>query len=121
MTYNAAVPGVVRMRGDAGKHILFVDQFMGFPAMELARRRAPELRRLRSDGACLVRRDHAVPAVNAFARAQRTGSAIGSVTRKQVRSFGTDWIEIVPPSLRTSARQIDSPSPSDVPVTFVLT
>ena len=23
------------MRGDAGKHILFVDQFMGFPGMEL--------------------------------------------------------------------------------------
>ena len=35
MTYNAAVPGVVRTRGDAGKHILFVDQFTGFPAMEL--------------------------------------------------------------------------------------
>ena len=34
-TYNAAVPGIVRMRSDAGKHILFVDQFMGFPATEL--------------------------------------------------------------------------------------
>ena len=34
-TYNAAVPGVVRTRSDAGKHILFVDQFMGFPTTEL--------------------------------------------------------------------------------------
>jgi GDSL-like lipase/acylhydrolase family protein len=35
-TYNAAVPGVVRTRSDAGKHILFVDQFTGFPTAELA-------------------------------------------------------------------------------------
>lgn len=34
-TYNAAVPGVVKMRADAGKHILFVDQFEGFPTSEL--------------------------------------------------------------------------------------
>ncbi|HEX6765050.1 MAG TPA: SGNH/GDSL hydrolase family protein [Polyangiaceae bacterium] len=34
-TYNAAVPGVVQMRAQAGKHILFVDQFMGFPTSEL--------------------------------------------------------------------------------------
>lgn len=35
MTYNAAVPGVVKMRADAGKHIVFVDQFEGFPTSEL--------------------------------------------------------------------------------------
>ncbi len=34
-TYNAAVPGVVQMRKDAGKHIIFVDQFAGFPTSEL--------------------------------------------------------------------------------------
>jgi lysophospholipase L1-like esterase len=36
MTYNQAVPGIVRMRADTGKHILFVDQFTGFPTNELA-------------------------------------------------------------------------------------
>jgi hypothetical protein len=35
MTYNAAVPGVVQMRQAAGAHIIFVDQFMGFPTNEL--------------------------------------------------------------------------------------
>jgi hypothetical protein len=35
MTYNAAVPGVVNTRKNAGKHILFVDQFTGFPNSEL--------------------------------------------------------------------------------------
>jgi lysophospholipase L1-like esterase len=35
MTYNSAVPGVVKERADAGKHILFVEQFMGFPTSEL--------------------------------------------------------------------------------------
>lgn len=35
-TYNAAVPGVVEERASAGKHILFVDQFEGFPESELA-------------------------------------------------------------------------------------
>jgi lysophospholipase L1-like esterase len=35
MTYNAAVPGVVNARTDAGKHVLFVDQFEGFPTSEL--------------------------------------------------------------------------------------
>jgi hypothetical protein len=34
-TYNAAVPGVVQMKKDAGAHILFVDQFQGFPTNEL--------------------------------------------------------------------------------------
>lgn len=35
-TYNAAVPGVVEERASAGKHILFVDQFEGFPESELS-------------------------------------------------------------------------------------
>lgn len=34
-TYNAAVPGVVNMRISAGKHIILVDQFKGFPTSEL--------------------------------------------------------------------------------------
>ena len=34
-TFNAAVPGIVNQRKNAGKHILFVDQFMGFPTSEL--------------------------------------------------------------------------------------
>jgi lysophospholipase L1-like esterase len=34
-TYNMAVPGVVDARKNAGKHILFVDQFTGFPTSEL--------------------------------------------------------------------------------------
>ena len=34
-TYNAAVPGVVNARIDAGKHVVYVDQFMGFPTSEL--------------------------------------------------------------------------------------
>jgi len=35
MAYNAAVPGIVKMRADAGKHILYVDQFKDFPESEL--------------------------------------------------------------------------------------
>jgi hypothetical protein len=34
-TFNAAVPGIVNARKNAGKHVLFVDQFMGFPTSEL--------------------------------------------------------------------------------------
>jgi hypothetical protein len=34
-TFNSAVPGVVKMRADAGKHILLVDQFKDFPTSEL--------------------------------------------------------------------------------------
>jgi hypothetical protein len=34
-TFNAAVPGVVNARKDAGKHVLLVDQFTGFPTNEL--------------------------------------------------------------------------------------
>lgn len=34
-TYNDAVPNVVNMRKEAGKHILFVDQFTDFPTSEL--------------------------------------------------------------------------------------
>jgi lysophospholipase L1-like esterase len=34
-TFNAAVPGVVKQRADAGKHIILVDQFTGFPTSEL--------------------------------------------------------------------------------------
>lgn len=34
-TFNAAVPGVVKSFADTGKHILFVDQFKGFPTSEL--------------------------------------------------------------------------------------
>jgi lysophospholipase L1-like esterase len=36
MTYNAAIPGVVSMRANTGKHVIFVDQFTGFPNNELA-------------------------------------------------------------------------------------
>lgn len=35
-TYNTAVPGVVDARAKQGKHVLFVDQFQGFPTSELA-------------------------------------------------------------------------------------
>ncbi|RYZ02362.1 MAG: endoglucanase [Myxococcales bacterium] len=35
-TYNAAVPGVVEARAKQGKHVVFVDQFEGFPTSELA-------------------------------------------------------------------------------------
>jgi hypothetical protein len=35
-TYNAGVPGVVDARAEQGKHVLFVDQFKGFPTSELA-------------------------------------------------------------------------------------
>lgn len=34
-SFNAAVPGLVKERADAGAHILFVDQFTGFPESEL--------------------------------------------------------------------------------------
>ncbi|MBN2573040.1 MAG: SGNH hydrolase [Deltaproteobacteria bacterium] len=34
-TYNKAVPGVVDQRTKAGKHVIFVDQFKGFPTSEL--------------------------------------------------------------------------------------
>jgi hypothetical protein len=34
-TYNDPIPGIVMERASAGKHILFVDQFEGFPASEL--------------------------------------------------------------------------------------
>jgi lysophospholipase L1-like esterase len=34
-TFNAAVPGIVNSRKDAGKHIVLVDQFTGFPTNEL--------------------------------------------------------------------------------------
>jgi hypothetical protein len=34
-TFNQAVPGVVMTRANQGKHILFVDQFTGFPTSEL--------------------------------------------------------------------------------------
>jgi hypothetical protein len=34
-TFNMAVPGVVKTRTDAGKHVIFVDQFTGFPESEL--------------------------------------------------------------------------------------
>jgi hypothetical protein len=34
-TYNTAVPSLVAARQDAGKHIVFVDQFTGFPTTEL--------------------------------------------------------------------------------------
>jgi hypothetical protein len=33
--FNDAVPGIVNSRKDAGKHIVFVDQFTGFPTGEL--------------------------------------------------------------------------------------
>nr|PZN24320.1 MAG: endoglucanase [Pseudomonadota bacterium] len=35
-TYNAAIPPLIEERAKAGKHILFVDQFQGFPTSELA-------------------------------------------------------------------------------------
>jgi hypothetical protein len=35
MTYNTTIPGIVKERADAGKHIIFVEQFMGFPTSEL--------------------------------------------------------------------------------------
>ena len=34
-TFNMAVPGIVKQRADAGKHVVLVDQFMGFPTSEL--------------------------------------------------------------------------------------
>jgi len=34
--FNAAVPGIVDERASAGKHVIFVDQFEGFPESELA-------------------------------------------------------------------------------------
>lgn len=34
-SYNAAIPGIVEERAKAGKHILLVDQFKGFPTNEL--------------------------------------------------------------------------------------
>jgi lysophospholipase L1-like esterase len=35
-TFNAAVPGIVKKYADAGKHVIFVEQFEGFPNNELA-------------------------------------------------------------------------------------
>lgn len=35
MTYNNAIPAVVQKRIDAGKHIMLIDQFTGFPTSEL--------------------------------------------------------------------------------------
>jgi lysophospholipase L1-like esterase len=34
-TFNNAVPGVVKQRTDAGKHVIFVDQFKGFATSDL--------------------------------------------------------------------------------------
>ncbi len=34
-SYNATIPGIVEERADAGAHVLFVDQFEGFPESEL--------------------------------------------------------------------------------------
>jgi lysophospholipase L1-like esterase len=34
-TYNAPIPGMVMERANAGKHIVFVNQFEGFPTSEL--------------------------------------------------------------------------------------
>ena len=34
-TYNAALPGVAQARANAGKHVILVDQFTGFPTSEL--------------------------------------------------------------------------------------
>jgi lysophospholipase L1-like esterase len=34
-TYNDAIPAVVQERASAGKHIVLVDQFTGFPTSEL--------------------------------------------------------------------------------------
>jgi lysophospholipase L1-like esterase len=33
--FNATVPGMVEERADAGAHIIYVDQFEGFPTSEL--------------------------------------------------------------------------------------
>lgn len=33
--YNSAIPQVVQTRANAGKHVILVDQFTGFPASEL--------------------------------------------------------------------------------------
>jgi len=35
-TYNNAIPGIVEARASAGKHVIMVDQNMGFPTSELA-------------------------------------------------------------------------------------
>jgi lysophospholipase L1-like esterase len=35
-TYNNAIPAIVEMRANAGKHVVLVDQFTGFPNNELA-------------------------------------------------------------------------------------
>lgn len=32
VTYNAAVPGVIRQRADQGKHVIYVDMFTNFPS-----------------------------------------------------------------------------------------
>ncbi|WP_437814988.1 SGNH/GDSL hydrolase family protein [Sorangium sp. So ce1078] len=34
-TFNAAIPGLVEERANAGAHIIYADQFMGFPTSEL--------------------------------------------------------------------------------------
>jgi lysophospholipase L1-like esterase len=34
-TYNSAIPGLVQTRANAGKHVILVDQFKGFPTSEL--------------------------------------------------------------------------------------
>jgi lysophospholipase L1-like esterase len=34
-TYNEAVPGLVQQRANAGKHVIYVDQFKDFPTSEL--------------------------------------------------------------------------------------
>ncbi|MES1185816.1 MAG: SGNH/GDSL hydrolase family protein [Myxococcales bacterium] len=34
-TYNQAVPGIVQERANAGKHVIYVDQFKDFPTSEL--------------------------------------------------------------------------------------
>jgi lysophospholipase L1-like esterase len=34
-TFNSAVPGIVQTRANAGKHVILVDQFTGFPSSEL--------------------------------------------------------------------------------------
>jgi hypothetical protein len=36
MTYNATIPGIVQMKAAAGKHVIYVDQYSGFPVSELA-------------------------------------------------------------------------------------
>lgn len=35
-TFNAAIPDIVQDAADRGKHVIMVDQFMGFPSNELA-------------------------------------------------------------------------------------